>query len=214
VSGPPYRIVRLDRKLDRSGFACGTAELDSYFHRQVGQEVDRGFAACFTAFDNVGTLVGYYVLSALSVSVDLVPEQLRKKLPRYDQIPCALLGRLAVSQYLQKQGVGRLMLLHALRTAEASDVASYALIADAKDEGARDYCEKFGFTRWDPERPMRCFMPLRGGAVPPAKAAPPKGAAAAQTAPPLKASPPEPPVPDVEPEPEFSSPRPALKRIR
>ena len=218
MSGPPYRIVRLDRTLKRPRFTCGKPELDGYFERQIGQEVDKGYATCFTVFDSAGTLVGYYTLSALSVDVSLAPEALRKKLPRYDQIPCALLGRLAVAADRKGQGIGSIMLVHALRTSADSDVASFAMVADAMDDEAHAFYVKHGFLGWDGERPLRCFLPLRGGSVPAAGPKPQdKAAGAAKSTSASKPAPRLPkPAPDAEPEIDEAptAPRPALKRIR
>jgi GNAT superfamily N-acetyltransferase len=77
-------------------------------------------------------------------------------------VPAALLGRLAVSQAAQGQGIGSMLLADAVkRTLSVStDIAIYALVVDAIDEGAQRFYEQFGFLLLSGER-RRLFLPLR-----------------------------------------------------
>ena len=177
-SPAPYRIVPLPRKLDRKAFVCGNEKLDAYFQRQVGQDIDKGFATCFVALDAADSIAGFYTLASYSIAVDLVPDDIRRKLPRYDVIPCTLMGRLAVATHLAKQGLGSAMLMHALRKAQKSDVGTFAMVVDAKDDEALAFYLKHGFAAWHVETPLRCFLPLHTGMVtvaPPDAPAPAEG---------------------------------------
>ncbi len=83
-----------------------------------------------------------------------------KRLPHYP-VPAAILGRLAVDRRYQGRGLGALMLADAIkRLVRASEsLAIYALIADAKNDGAKAFYEHFGFQAF-PDASMRLFMPL------------------------------------------------------
>ena len=104
--------------------------------------------------------MGYYTLSTLSVELSQLPENLARKLPHYP-VPAALLGRLAVSQAAQGHGVGRMLLVDALkRTLAVSDeIAIYAMVVDAIDERAQHFYEQFGFTPLSAQG--RLFVPLK-----------------------------------------------------
>lgn len=69
------------------------------------------------------------------MDAEIVPS---KKLPR-GEIGVVLLGRLAVDQAAQGQGLGRLCLLRAMTQVEraAQEIGIYALVLDAVDEKAR-----------------------------------------------------------------------------
>jgi len=65
----------------------------------------------------------------------------------YKSLPVTLLGRLAVNEKSKGRGLGKLLLIDALkRSFEASKViGSMAVIVDPKDENAVKFYDKFGF---------------------------------------------------------------------
>ncbi|MGI8913534.1 MAG: GNAT family N-acetyltransferase, partial [Chloroflexota bacterium] len=73
---------------------------------------------------------------------------LRKQLPRYRTLPAVLLGRLAVDQQQQGQGIGKLLLVDALQRSLQfhSHIGAMAVTVDAKDDAARSFYEHYGFT--------------------------------------------------------------------
>lgn len=89
-------------------------------------------------------IAGYYTLSSLSVEL---PEGMKKGLAKYSDYPVTLIGRLAVGESYQGQGLGGRLLLDALGRALAGSraVASYAVITDAKNERAWDFYSRYGF---------------------------------------------------------------------
>ncbi len=146
---------------DRTSFSCGEPALDDYLRERAGQDVRRKIARVFVAADRSnGRLAGYYTLSAASFFRQDLPEGLAKRLPHYP-VPAAILGRLAVDRRYQGHGLGALMLADAIkRLVRASEsLAIYALIADAKNDGAKAFYEHFGFQAF-PDASMRLFMPL------------------------------------------------------
>jgi GNAT superfamily N-acetyltransferase len=155
-------VVPLDDSHDRRSFHCGVEPLDRYLHVQAGQDQRRRIAVCFVLPDPAQSrIAGYYTLSAFSVVGEALPDALRKKLPRYGQIPSTLLGRLAVDRAYRGLGVGKHLLVDALRRAflHAAEVASWAVIVDAKDDAARQFYSRFGFIAL-PSAPRRLFMSM------------------------------------------------------
>jgi GNAT superfamily N-acetyltransferase len=106
-----------------------------------------------------GTIAGYYTLSATSVQLGELPAQTVRKLPRYPLVPATLLGRLAVDRRHQGKGYGRFLLGDALHRAARSEIASFAVIVDAKDESARRFYERESFLPF-PDQPMKLFRPM------------------------------------------------------
>ncbi len=105
------------------------------------------------------TIAGYYTLSATSVQLGELPAQTVRKLPRYPLVPATLLGRLAVDRRHQGKGYGRFLLADALHRATRSEIASFAVIVDAKNESARRFYERESFLPF-PDRPMKLFRPM------------------------------------------------------
>jgi len=73
-------------------------------------------------------------------------------------IPATLLGRLAVDQRYRGLGYGRFLLADARFRSVRSEIASFAVIVDAKDDGRRFY-ERESFLRF-PDQPMKLFRPM------------------------------------------------------
>ncbi len=156
-------IEPLNRTHDRKGFQCGVEALDRYLNEQAKQDIKRRISRVFVATkpDNPQALIGYYTLSTLSIELNQLPEKLARKLPKHP-VPAALIGRLAVSNAAQGQGVGKMMLADAIkRTLAVSDqIAIYAMVVDAINDNVKGFYEQFGFTRLGDDSP-RLFLPLK-----------------------------------------------------
>jgi predicted N-acetyltransferase YhbS len=141
-----FRIEPLGRQ-DRSVFESGSKELDTYFRNHVSQDIRRNLASCYVALDDEDRIVGYYTLSATSLSLAALPPARARKLPRYSDIPAMLIGRLAVSTPHQGKGLGGALVFDAAERAMRSGIAAYALAADPKDGRAAAFYAKLGFER-------------------------------------------------------------------
>ena len=157
-----YRVEALSRSHDRAGFSCGVEQLDRYLQAQAGQDARKHVAAPFVLCEGESnTVLGYYTLSALSIHVGEWPANVARKLPRYPAVPATLLGRLAVDLRLRGKGAGEHLLMDALRRAfEASrEVASVAVVVDAKDEKATAFYRRYDFIPFA-DHPNRLFLPM------------------------------------------------------
>jgi GNAT superfamily N-acetyltransferase len=153
------RVEVLGPQHDRSRFECGVEPLDRYFRIQAGQDARNNVAAPFVLVLSDGTIAGYYTLSSTAVQLAELPEQTVRKLPRYPLVPATLLGRLAVDRRQQGKGYGRFLLADALYRAVRSEIASFAVIVDAKDESARRFYDRESFLPL-PDQPMKLFRPM------------------------------------------------------
>lgn len=156
-----YSIRPLDADARTADFKCGEMALDEYLQRYATQDIKRGVARVFVAspLEQPQVAAGFYTLSAASVAANTLPEQWRKKLPRYP-VPVALLGRLAVSQPFHGQGLGSILLVDACkRVAAASEtLAVAAIVVDAKSSQAAAFYQHFGFIEL-PGQPGRWLLP-------------------------------------------------------
>jgi GNAT superfamily N-acetyltransferase len=157
--GEALRVEALGSHHDRSGFESGVEPLDRYFRAQAGQDARKNMAAPFVLVLADGTIAGYYTLSSTSVQLRELPEQTVRKLPRYPLVPATLLGRLAVDRRQQGKGYGRYLLADALHRSARSEIASFAVIVDAKDENARRFYGRESFLPL-PDQPMKLFRPM------------------------------------------------------
>jgi GNAT superfamily N-acetyltransferase len=152
-------------KHDRGAFSCGVAALDDWFRSRASQDERRNVARVFVAIDDRFGVVGFYSLSSFALSIPDLPERHAKRLPRYDLIPAALIGRLARDLRVRSEGVGDLLLADAVHRilGAARSLAVFAIVVDAIDERAAAFYRDFGFSPF-PSRPLRLFMPASDAA--------------------------------------------------
>ena len=156
-------ITPLNAAHDRAGFYCNVEALDHYIQKQAGQDIRRRISRIFVASlpDRPKAVVGYYSLSTLSLELSQLPEKLVRKLPRHP-IPAALFGRLAVSKNAWGCGIGKMLLVDAIKRtlSVSSQIAIYAMVVDAINDNVRGFYEQFGFARLSDDSP-RLFLPLK-----------------------------------------------------
>lgn len=158
----PKYIQALTKTHERKSFDCGNAFLNRYLREQARQDVEKRAAASFVLIQpDCPEVLGFYTLSASVIALDELPQATKKRLPRYGQLPVTLLGRLAVDRSVSRQGVGELLLVDALRRSleAAQQIASMAVIVDAKDERADSFYRHFDFQPFQ-QTPLRLFLPM------------------------------------------------------
>lgn len=142
-------IELLDKKHNRNIFDCGRELLNNYLKNQAGQDIKRKLSACFVLAENQN-IIGYYTLSNNSVPLDHFHENIRRKLPKsYISIPVTLLGRLAIDKDHQGKGIGKILLVDALKRSyqTSKQIASFAVVTDPIDTEAENFYEKYGFIK-------------------------------------------------------------------
>jgi predicted GNAT family N-acyltransferase len=160
-----FRFEPLDkRKHNRATFSCEDGRLNKYLKEQASQEVKKRAAAVYVLTPDGTTIAGYYTLSQYSIDAgELPPETIRKlHIPKYDKLPATLLGRLARSLAFKGTGIGELLLMGALKRAldHSRNIASLAVVVDAKDDHARAFYRIYGFIDL-PDHPNRLFLSMR-----------------------------------------------------
>ena len=149
----------------RAAFCCGEEALDQYLRERARREMEQRIAAVWILHDReANRIAGFYTLSAIAVERAELPVQLTHRMARYDMYPATLIGRLAVDRDYQNQRVGGRLLLDALARAYAAsrEVASVAVITDAKNPGAQRFYERYGFQILPTgHHERRLFLPMK-----------------------------------------------------
>lgn len=160
MSTPPFSIIPFSREHPKAGFCCGTDILDRYFTERASQDIKRNLARCFVAIENEQqSIAGYYTLSAAHIPLLNLPEQLARKMPRYDAIPATRIGRLAIDKRYQGWGLGSVLIADALKKSSDASMGVYAVLVDAKDVNAEAFYRHHGFMPCI-GRPHTLFLPL------------------------------------------------------
>lgn len=142
---------------NRSAFDCGVPALNEFLKQFAPQNQKRDGSRTYVATrDN--RVVGYYTLAYSSIGVEDVTPEIRAGLGRYP-IPVLLMARLAVDLSERGTGLGKALLRDAIRKVpEAADIAGLrAMLVHAKDDQARAFYEKFGFTS-SPTNPYHLLL--------------------------------------------------------
>lgn len=171
MAGPPgaakprFRFEPLDKKKhDRAAFSCEHEALNRYLKEQASQEIKKRVAAVYVLTPDGRTIAGYYTLSQYAINAGELPAETAHKLrvPRYDQLPATLLGRLARSREFKGTGIGEMLLMGALKRAleHSRNVASLAVVVDSKDEKSTAFYKAYGFIAL-PGHPNRLFIPMQ-----------------------------------------------------
>lgn len=153
----------LNSKHKKSDFSCGKEMLDNYIQKQANQDIKRKLSVCFVIKETETDLIrGYYTLSNNSIPLELVPNEIRNKLlGSYKVIPTILIGRLAIDKKFQGQGIGKLILVDALkRSYEISKtIGSFAVVVDPMDQDAEKFYKKYEFIKLPDSEKM--FLPMK-----------------------------------------------------
>ena len=154
------RIESLQPRYDWGAFDCGVTSLNEYLKRYARQNAakDLGVTYVAVALPEATFISGYYTLVGSAVARTVLPET---NLPNYP-IPSALIGRLAVDQTQQGQGLGRLLLLDALRRAQrlSETMGLFAVEVVALDEAARAFYLKYGFLPLQDDA-LHLYLPIK-----------------------------------------------------
>lgn len=157
ADGVPLRIEPLNKEHDRTGFDCGVDALTAYLKDRALQDQDRRIASMFVLCEgSCPQVLGFYSLSAMSLTPTDLPEKVAKKLPRYPYVPAVLIGRLAVDRTRHKQGNGSILLANALTRIDRADIAAAFAVVDTVDENAKAFYLYHGFMPFH-DHPMRLF---------------------------------------------------------
>lgn len=154
-------ILALTGRHDRQGFDCGRTELNGWLQKMARQHQEKGLSKTFVAVleEAPAVICGYYALTLTEVETELLPESLRRKLPRI--VPGVRLGRLAVSRQRQGKRLGELLLVDAMERVRliGRHAGVVGLFVDAIDAGAAAFYARYGFHPFA-DAPLKLFFPV------------------------------------------------------
>ena len=158
----PWSISLLSKHHHRANFDCGDDELNNYLKYYAGQHIKQHMSKTFVAspIDCIEQVLGFYALSAGHIVFEELLSQWQKKLPRYP-IPIARIGRLAINQQHQGEGIGEYLLMDALYRCASliEQIGLVGVVVDAKHESAKAFYQKFGFVELT-YSPLTLVLPI------------------------------------------------------
>ncbi len=155
------RVERLSAAHRLDSFSCGNKALDDWFRSYALQNQDRNLSRTFVLVDDADEVIGYYSLTMGGVVPASLPKRYGRGLPSYE-IGMVLLARLAVSADRHGQGIGRDLMVDAIKSAASAGhyAAARFIAVDPIDEAARAFYARFGFRNVDGDPEGRMFIRL------------------------------------------------------
>ncbi|MEL6646922.1 MAG: GNAT family N-acetyltransferase [Pseudomonadota bacterium] len=151
---------------DRSAFSCGFEPIDKFLKEALTDHIKTGYLTAFMATEEEQKeVIGFYTLSAFAVSPEYIKTPKRPRPP--PTIPATYIKAVAVHEDWQGKGIGRALMVHALRQAmEISEkVGTMAIILDVLRDEAFDrrfaFYEGLGLQLMhDPENVDRVYISM------------------------------------------------------
>jgi ribosomal protein S18 acetylase RimI-like enzyme len=154
-------VEKLTSQHDRSAFDCGNTPLNNFLMKLATQYRKKNLGQTYVAVSPENRVIGYYTISTSRVDFQNITDDLRQRFPQIP-VPTVLLGRLAVDNAYKDQGLGKTLLVKALRQAAAfSDSIGIAAVeVDAIDDEARGFYLKYGFTSLKDDQ-RHLYLPIQ-----------------------------------------------------
>ena len=149
---------KLKAEHDVSAFNSGEPTLDDWLKRRALANEESGASRTYVVCSG-NQVVGYYALANGAIAHNEVTGRVRRNMP--DPIPAMVIGRLAIDQAYQGQGIGAALLRDAiLRTLQAAEIAGIrAILVHAISDAAKKFYERSGFYA-SPVNPMTLMISL------------------------------------------------------
>lgn len=145
----------------RNSFDCGEDSINNFIKTKVNQWTKKGLSTCWILeSESRDSIVGFYTLSATSLTSDVAVVAGVGGLPSEIPIPGVLIGRLAVDRKHHGQGLGRILLIDALTRSIQMELGWTFIVVDALNDIVVKWYESFGFVRIS-SKPIRLVIPRK-----------------------------------------------------
>ena len=157
-------VESLGRAHMLAGFDCGSAAQSAWLAAHAAQAHQAGLSRVYVVTDGDRTqrVVGYYALAAGSVAPAQAPVRLGQGAGRYHQ-PVVILTRLGVDLSVQGMGLGRALVVDALRRVAAAGevIGVRALLIHCEHDKARDFYLRLAKFEPSPTDPLHLFLLMK-----------------------------------------------------
>ena len=153
---PPRPLQQAD-EARLPGFDCGSEPLNLWLAQKALHNDKTGGSRTYVVSTESGELAGYFCLAAHSVEHGDLKAKYRRNMP--NPVPTILLGRLAVDKKYAGRGLGKSMLLAAIRASIeiAKSIGVAAVVVHPISEEAEHFYLKNGFAYAREGNPMLLF---------------------------------------------------------
>jgi len=163
-------FVELNKTIhERNSFDCGKEELNNFLQTRAAKHMEARVSRTFLlpSKDNLPngktSICAFYTITGATIERSTLPRSLAKKLPHYP-VPVLLIGQLAVHTSCAGQGLGKIILIEALKRLALINehMPAYAVFVDCLDNDAEGFYQKYGFVELcRNDGRARMYLPMR-----------------------------------------------------
>lgn len=132
-----------------AAFDCGDTARNRWLTTMALASQQRDNARTYLNRDNHGAIRGFYAITTTSILRSLLHGQFKRNAPQ--TVGCLLLAQLGVDLSCQRKGLGRELVLHAMRQAVAvAEISGCRLfVVHSANPAVASWYRNFGFTEVD-----------------------------------------------------------------
>ena len=154
---------------NRAGFSCGVERLDNYLKLNAKKQQKDDMTRVYVVTE-AGSLdvLGYHAINLGMMGVDELQKRPRGA-PDHGELPILFLGQVAVSESVQGQGLGSILMHHVFEKANkvADEAGCFAIVLDVMSDGddevfkrRQGWCAGFEFQPFA-SNSSRMFMTMK-----------------------------------------------------
>jgi hypothetical protein len=149
--------------LDLKKFSCGDPSLDRWITKESKIHNERNFVRLFCAHrEGSSTIIGLYALSLKYESVDKLLDSEKHLVIDARNFPAIFIRCLAVARHLQRQGLGKFLLMDALVRAYnvSKNVSVFGVALTSLNENTTRLYQRYGFAVRDEVHNPTMILPI------------------------------------------------------
>jgi len=154
-----------ETEYETGGFDCGEVSLNAFLTNHLKRQHDGKILRAWLLITKTPRprILGYYTLSGGSFEKEQLPTKTQQKKVPYHNVPCVILGRLAIDKSLQGNGWGETLVAHAMRVVYNASltIGIHGLFVEALTGNAKKFYEKLGFIPLADRNQHSLFFPTK-----------------------------------------------------
>jgi GNAT superfamily N-acetyltransferase len=159
-----YTCEKLTDHHPLEAFTCGESTIDDWCAKGGRRAHNAWLCTVWVLVDASGQMAGFFTLTSHVVEGVNLPAKDSGGVP---SSPASLIGKLALRKELRGQGLGTILIRHALdKCVEAARLSASRLITlDAANEALVAWYKKHGFKSYSADTPLKMYMKMSSAAA-------------------------------------------------
>lgn len=154
-----------EKEYELNGFDCGEESLNAFLTNHLKRQHDGKILRAYVLLtkEEKPRILGYYTLSGSCFEKETLPSKSQQRKVPYQNVPSITLGRLALDKTLHGQGIGSMLVTHAMRVVYSASqaVGVHGLFVEALNDKAKAFYKSLGFIQLTGNNDRSLFYPTK-----------------------------------------------------